>query len=407
MEITRIKIEYKDDERKKAEFSITFNQCLTINFCYIVKDMETNQNFITFPFIKKENELLELIYPTLQKFRDEITNKVLELYENHIDEYVKTDVTECCKVTNIKGKLANPDSGMFETEIILDDSFKINKLVIGKRGNNYMYYYPFSKSIDETETEAVTFDTDEIKKEIFESFENWLITNNSNLKFVKPDIKTPEERRERSNKKIKELGVACYDNLRTRESLENVIIKDIDIICKKAIASLSAIQVTCDINNGKYKESVEYFSKMLDKFESKNYLNSKEKRLFDGTYSKQDAIDIDWEYEIYWAIIWALGLIDDDISDASNICNCKKAISVVFNSKNYEEFKSKCKMRTIEEILDMLDLYFRYDWAVTEKRIKPDTSIGKLNPAVVVERRRGLEWLISDKDDWYDISLNT
>ena len=55
----------------------------------------------------------------------------------------------------------------------------------------------------------------------------------------------------------------------------------------------------------------------------------------------------------------------------------------------------------------MLDLFYRYDWACTEKRLNPDTPIGNLNPEVVVERRRGLEWLISEEDDWFDIPLNT
>ena len=43
-----------------------------------------------------------------------------------------------------------------------------------------------------------------------------------------------------------------------------------------------------------------------------------------------------------------------------------------------------------------------------EKRfIKPDTNIGVLDPEVVLERRKGLEWLISDIDDWNEISLDT
>ena len=42
-----------------------------------------------------------------------------------------------------------------------------------------------------------------------------------------------------------------------------------------------------------------------------------------------------------------------------------------------------------------------------KKRINPDTPIGNLNPEVVVERRRGLEWLISEESDWYNISLDT
>jgi len=57
--------------------------------------------------------------------------------------------------------------------------------------------------------------------------------------------------------------------------------------------------------------------------------------------------------------------------------------------------------------LDMLDLYYRYHWACVEKRVQPNTNIGPLNPDVVVERRKGLEWVISDIEEWDEISLDT
>ena len=55
----------------------------------------------------------------------------------------------------------------------------------------------------------------------------------------------------------------------------------------------------------------------------------------------------------------------------------------------------------------MLDLYYRYNWATVEKQINENANIGSLNPEVVPERRRALEWLISDTYDWFDISLDT
>ncbi|HAV89945.1 MAG TPA: hypothetical protein DCW44_01525 [Eubacterium sp.] len=42
-----------------------------------------------------------------------------------------------------------------------------------------------------------------------------------------------------------------------------------------------------------------------------------------------------------------------------------------------------------------------------EKQIHPETPIGNVNFDVVVERRRALEWLISDENDWFNIDLNT
>ena len=186
-------------------------------------------------------------------------------------------------------------------------------------------------------------------------------------------------RRANSNSKIKKQNIACYEELPCIESSNEVKIKSLDEICKRALASFLVIQLACDINNGQYDESVKIISKLLEKFNVSDCLNKKKKKL---------------------------GLVED-ISDASNICDCNYAIKLFNESNSYEDFKSKCKLREVNEILDMLDLYYRYHWACVEKRVKPETSIGNLNSSVVIERRRGLEWIIREIQDWYDISLDT
>ena len=75
--------------------------------------------------------------------------------------------------------------------------------------------------------------------------------------------------------------------------------------------------------------------------------------------------------------------------------------------EDMEQFKANCKLRDTDELLDMLDLYYRYHWATTEKRIKPETEVGGLDDEIVMERRRGLEWLFSEENNWFDIALNT
>ena len=214
------------------------------------------------------------------------------------------------------------------------------------------------------------------------------------------------ERRKKNNAFIKEQGIACYENLPLVESSAEVKLKSLDEICNRAFTCFLSIQVACDVNNNNYEESIKYFKPILEELDLSQYLNSKEKRIFDGTYTAQDAIDLDWEYEDLWSLFYAVGLVDD-ITDGGKLCDCDFIIKTMTSCKNVEEFKNKCKLRDIEEILDMIDLYYRYDWACTEKRIKPETNIANLDPSNVVERRRGLEWLISRENDWYDISLDT
>ena len=225
--------------------------------------------------------------------------------------------------------------------------------------------------------------------------------------FGKIKARTSEERRQISNAKIKKQGIACLEQLPCVEDSSQVQLKSQETICRRAAACLLAIQLACDIaENNDVGESREMCLKLLRDFGVEEELLDKEKRLFDGDFGQQDVIDVAWSYEAYWALVWALGLVRD-ISAADKICDCKKAITLVGCCSTLEEFRKSCRMRDVEEILDMLDLYYRYHWATTEKRIRPETPIGKLNPDVVMERRKGLEWLISPETDWNDISLDT
>lgn len=221
-------------------------------------------------------------------------------------------------------------------------------------------------------------------------------------------FKTPEQRREENNKKIIDRGIACLETLPCVESSQEVKLKDVDLICKKALATMFAIQVACDSMNkdADLDESIKFFSFAMVKFGVTQYLTEKEKRIMEKSGNEQDIIDIGWEYESLWSLLWALGLVED-ISIPNALCDVDYVISLVGGCNDYEEFKSKVHIRDIEEILDILDLYYRYHWATTEKRINPETNIADLNPDVVFERRKGLEWLISEIEDWDDISLNT
>lgn len=217
---------------------------------------------------------------------------------------------------------------------------------------------------------------------------------------------TPQERKERSEQKILKRGIGINKWLPMIPPSSTVKLRDIDDICRRAIAALLSTQVAFEISNQNYKD-VKFFVDLMKKFNVSDCLNAKEQNLVNAVFSQQDVTDVIWEYECYWSLVWALGLVDD-IEDAGTVCDCETAVHLVADCGSYEEFRSKCKIRDIEEILDMLDLYYRYHWAtVQHKWIDKELPIGDLNEEIVFERRRGLEWLISDEDNWYDISLDT
>ena len=68
------------------------------------------------------------------------------------------------------------------------------------------------------------------------------------------------ERRNNSNKKIKQLGIACLETLPVIEDSTQVSLKDIDTICKRAIACLISTQLAIDISE-----------KMLEKLRQRDF----------------------------------------------------------------------------------------------------------------------------------------
>ena len=220
-----------------------------------------------------------------------------------------------------------------------------------------------------------------------------------------PETAMQKARREKNNAYIRERGIAVADKLVSFWKDEEVVLKTKAEICKRAMACFFVIQIACDIGNGAYEESMRCFKPVIEKFGVIDAMNSKEARILDGTYSMQDAIDMDWAYEAYWALCWCLGLVDD-ISDASCVCDCDKAIGIAQSCCSVEDLVQKSELRPKEEILDMLDLYLRYKWAINDAKVNPASSAGDLDASVVVERRRGLEWVVSDVADWYDLSMH-
>ena len=206
-------------------------------------------------------------------------------------------------------------------------------------------------------------------------------------------------RKQRNNEILKSKGIVVDESLLCEYQDNFVSIKDINSICKRVIASLLSIQVSCDIKKGIYEQSKEYFIPFFEKFNVLKSLNKIEQRIMDGTYTEQDVIDMDSEYESFWSICWCLGLVDD-ITDSMVICDCDKAISFVMSSQSFEDFVNKCNIRNISEILDMEDLYYRYQWAIND-----ENNARLLNALVIQARLRGLKWVISNIDDWYDIDI--
>jgi hypothetical protein len=112
------------------------------------------------------------------------------------------------------------------------------------------------------------------------------------------------------------------------------------------------------------------------------------------------------QIEGMWAMAWALGLVAR--LDFAKDCDSKFAV-LLPNLKIAEStasMRSKTKLRALPEILAAADLAYCLHWTVREAQIAGQKSPGKVQPYVIVERRRALDWIVG-ADEWEEVSLDT
>lgn len=223
---------------------------------------------------------------------------------------------------------------------------------------------------------------------------------------------TSEEGEQRKNNTIaylKERAIPFTTSLPQLPPIEDCQFKTQEDIVRRAVALLIVIQFACDVaQGGNIEESRDFFINMLRTYKVEDFLTSNERDFLQASEpAVQEAINISWQYEAYWTLIWALGLVEKlDFPD--EVCDCEYAIQVVSNCETFEQFYLQTVMRSQKEILDEADKIYRYQWACVDSRIKDQAAPAGMNESIVMERRRGLFWMIGHRsEEWDNISMDT
>ena len=201
--------------------------------------------------------------------------------------------------------------------------------------------------------------------------------------------KTAQERKDISIEILKSQGVPFIDHLPLVYETSEVAPREKDEVIARAICSFAAIMCACTIrDNGELTDEDKQGTKdFLDnRFGCLDKLTRMERRVIEGEASYDEAVNMGWKYESLWALLWAMGLVKE-LDFPKDICDCN------FVMKTFSgDFSERVKMRGTDEILQALDLIYRYHWACVNARVNGTKSAG-LDEEVVMERRGGLEWL--------------
>ncbi|MGH1039383.1 DUF4272 domain-containing protein [Bacillus wiedmannii] len=218
-----------------------------------------------------------------------------------------------------------------------------------------------------------------------------------------------EKRKQKSISYLQDKGIPYIEGLPQLPSLTSIQLRNREEITKRAVALLIVIQYACDVaQEGDLKISKEFVMGLLNKFDviesltrqERNFLNSEKPDV-------KEAIQIAWQYEAQWVLLWSIGLVNT-LKFPKEICDCHYAIKLVSDCSSFNEFYQQTRLRSAEEILDEADLIYRLHWACVHDRINEREATAGMQESIVIERRRGLFWLINYKnEDWDCISMDT
>ena len=204
---------------------------------------------------------------------------------------------------------------------------------------------------------------------------------------------TAQERKNRSIAILVSQGVPYIEHLPFRYETEEVTPRDKKEVIERAVCSFASIMCALSISKGEYSEEDRVYAEdfLSEKYNALELLTPMEQQVIAGTISEAGAINAVWKYEAVWALLWALG-IAEELSLPSEICDCDLVMGTMRRFKGLDDFMEHTTLRPLEEILQALDLHYRYHWAAVNARVNGSDPAG-IDEEVVMERRAGLEWL--------------
>ena len=208
------------------------------------------------------------------------------------------------------------------------------------------------------------------------------------------NVITAQERKNRSIAILVSQGVPYIEHLPLRYETNEVIPRDKKEVIERLACSFTSIMCALSIGKGEYtEEDREYMTQdfLSAKYHALELRTPMEQQVIAGTISEAGAINAVWKYEAVWALLWALGIVEE-LSLPSEICDCDLVMGTMRRFKGLDDFMANTTLRPLEEILQALDLHYRYHWAAVNARVNGSNPAG-IDEEVVMERRAGLEWL--------------
>ena len=215
-------------------------------------------------------------------------------------------------------------------------------------------------------------------------------------------MKTPLNRKLENEELLVELGIPINEHLPIIESEEETEIRKADEIARRILV-LGYLNMV--VEGGDKNQIIEYFKKSNL---WKDASPSEKKLLEEDEITEQEKIEITWQSEAMWLMLWAIKKIEK-LELPTRQCEVKEIVENLPNFLgDFEAFTEEAETRNKSEILDQSDLIYRLHWSVRYARRNKKKMPANLDEGVVQEWHRAINWITNYEGlDWDEVTTDT
>jgi hypothetical protein len=214
------------------------------------------------------------------------------------------------------------------------------------------------------------------------------------------DTPIANERKKRSIEILKAEDVPYIKHLRALPDEDEITLRSVEEVAKRAIV----LNLIARLADG---ESQAWFKQKVEQYQVQDTLTEQENVFVeDANPPEYITILFSQRLEAFWTLAWVLQF-HDLLWRPDRFCNAQHAHEIL-DERSLEQFLLEAKLRDKSEIMDTLDLHFRYHWSVTDAELYGKKAPKRLETDVVFQRHYALNWLVQlDEQDWDEVSTDT
>lgn len=219
-----------------------------------------------------------------------------------------------------------------------------------------------------------------------------------------PYPRQAHERKARSDSQLEGLGILVPNHLPPVISEPELDLRPASEIARRAIALFVVALRAESLAQKDPTPITDLRARLPLAFES---LSPKENEFLNTeSPEQQDVVNFGWRYEALYTLLWALG-IADVLPLPTEVCDVPWMASTILG-RDRNRFVKNAHLRPPGELLDALDLHYRFHWVARQAQIDNGETPGNLDAGVISERHYALNWLTRFEDaEWDSVDTPT